>query len=305
MRDISWKIETLRTARAEAVLRITENAASAIENGTVPKGDVFEAAKVAGYMAVKKTSDAIPHCHPLPIEATRFDFAVDGLEVHIEVEVKSAYKTGCEMEALYAASVAALTIYDMLKPIEKDLEVQTVRLLKKTGGKSDFTDTGISDLRAGVIVCSDSVSAGEKKDRAGKAITERLKELNVEVEAYMVIPDEPADIEKQVIALSDEKGLNLVILAGGTGLSPRDVTPEAVKPLLDTEIPGVMEAARSYGQRRTPYAMLSRGIAGLRGNTLILTFPGSTRGAKESLDALFPSLLHIFRIMKGRGHDQR
>jgi molybdenum cofactor synthesis domain-containing protein len=95
----------------------------------------------------------------------------------------------------------------------------------------------------------------------------------------------------------------LILFTGGTGLSPRDVTPDAIRPLIEREVPGIMEVARDYGQQRTPYAMLSRGIAGFVGETLIMTLPGSPRGAEESMDAVFPYILHVFRVREGVRHN--
>ena len=103
--------------------------------------------------------------------------------------------------------------------------------------------------------------------------------------------------------MADNKGCCLIVTTGGTGPAVRDVTPEAILPLLDREIPGIAEASRNYGQDRTPYAMLSRSLAGVKDQTLVLALPGSTKGAAESMDALFPSLLHLFRIMKGARHN--
>ena len=303
MVDITFKGSTLRIATAQAVVAVSkQETIAAINSKTVPKGDVFAMSKAAGLLGVKKTADLLPDCHPMPIEYTGIEYNIEGLEITITLTVKTIYKTGVEVEAMHGASIVALNMYDMLKPIDKGIEIQTIKLLSKKGGKSDFKDKYRSDLKAAVIVCSDSISAGQKEDKAGKAIINKLEESSVEIKEYSIIPDEIEDIQKAVLKHAAEK-TDMVLFTGGTGLSKRDVTPEALKPLLDREIPGIAEAARSYGQNRTPYAMLSRSVAGVKDQTLVLALPGSTKGATESMDALFPAVLHIFRILKGARHD--
>ena len=302
MIDITHKSTTLREATAQAIVKLgSKETVSAITNNLVPKGNVLEMAKTAGLFAVKKTAEMIPDCHPMPIEFTGIDYQINELEIKILVTVKTIYRTGVEVEAMHAASVVALTLYDMLKPIEKNIEIDQIKLVNKKGGKSDFKDAFKTPIKAAIIVCSDTISNGKKEDIAGKTIIGKLKETNVNVIDYIIIPDEIKKIQEQLIKHA-ELNTDLLIYTGGTGLSPKDLTPEALIPLLDQEIPGIAEASRKYGQDRTPYAMLSRSVAGIREKTLVLALPGSTRGAAESIDALFPSLLHIFRIMKGARH---
>ena len=302
MLDITHKSNTLRIAVAQAIVQVSkQETIQAIEEGTVPKGDVFSMAKAAGLLGVKKTWEMMPDCHPLPIEFTGIEYAIEGLNVIISVTVKTIYKTGVEVEAMHGASIVALTLYDMLKPIDKGVEINNIKLLSKKGGKSDWKDKFRKDLTASVIVCSDTISAGQKEDRAGLAICEKLKTFDVTIENYSIIPDELNLIQAEVSKSKNKH--DLLIFTGGTGMSVRDVTPDAVRPLLDREMAGVMEAARSYGQERTPFSMLSRGVAGTAGRTVVLTLPGSTKGASETMDALFLALLHIFIIIGGGRHD--
>jgi molybdenum cofactor synthesis domain-containing protein len=219
----------------------------------------------------------------------------------IRVEVSAIYKTGVEVEAMHGAAIAALTIYDMLKPIDNAVEITSVKLESKHGGKKDFRQEITGDAGTAVIVCSDTVAAGNKHDTAGKAIIEKLKQVGIRTADYEIIPDEFELIQTKAKQLSDAN-YALVIFTGGTGLSPRDVTPDAIRTLLTREIPGIMEAARNYGQQRMPYAMLSRGVAGFIQNTLVLTLPGSLQGATETMDALFPYILHVFRVAQGIPH---
>ena len=301
MVNITHKNNTLRKAIATAVVQVSsEQTIDAVLNNKVPKGNVFEMSKTAGLFAAKKTSDVIPDCHPLPIEFTAITFDVRGLEIHIFTEIHTIYKTGVEVEAMHSASVAALTMYDMLKPIDKNIEIKSIKLVDKKGGKSDIKDTA-EGVKSAVIVCSDTISAGKKEDKAGKAIIAHLEKLNIENQEYKIIPDEILEIQSNVKRLISE-GKNLVIITGGTGLSKRDVTPEAIKPLLDREIPGVAEQIRAYGQDRTPYSMLSRSVVGTIGEALVMALPGSTKGASESMEAVFPAILHIYKIFKGGKH---
>ncbi|SEQ55123.1 cyclic pyranopterin monophosphate synthase subunit MoaC [Hyunsoonleella jejuensis] len=303
MVDITHKVTTLRTAVAQAIVKVSKpETIEAIKNDTVPKGNVFAMSKAAGLLGVKRTPDILPDCHPLPIEFTGVEYKIDGLEITVLFTVKTIYKTGVEVEAMHGASVVALNMYDMLKPIDKGIEIHAIKLLTKKGGKSDFKDSFRKDLNAAVVVCSDTISAGHKEDRAGKAIISKLESCDVKVNEYIIIPDEK-EVIQQKAKYYQEQGIDMVIYTGGTGLSGRDVTPEALLPILDRRIPGIEEAIRSYGQERMPFAMLSRSIAGTIGDTLVLALPGSTNGAKESMDAIFPAILHSFRILKGARHD--
>jgi cyclic pyranopterin phosphate synthase len=303
MTDITFKQSSLRKAIATATVLVSkQETIDAIQNKTVPKGDVFEFARAAALLGIKKTSDIIPDCHPLPVEFAAITYAIENMSLVISVEVHTVYKTGVEVEAMHGASVAALTIYDMLKPIDKGVEIHHIKLQQKKGGKSDFGDRPARPLKTAVIVCSDSIATGSKQDFAGKAVIQKLQEFKINTDNYSIIPDEIADIQTKAKQLAAD-GFDLVLFTGGTGLSPRDITPEAITPLLDRQVPGIMEAARSYGQDRMPYAMLSRGIAGFIGSTLVITLPGSTNGAKETMDALFPAVLHIFKVAEGMRHD--
>ncbi|MBL7766702.1 MAG: bifunctional molybdenum cofactor biosynthesis protein MoaC/MoaB [Chitinophagaceae bacterium] len=303
MVDILNKITTLRSSTAVAELYVSRpETIQAILNRTVPKGDVMEFSRAAGLLAIKKTSDVIPDCHPLPIEYASFTYQIEEDKVIIQAEVATIYKTGVEVEAMHGVSIAALTMYDMLKPIDKGIEIRNIRLLHKNGGKSDFKLEKVRPLKAAVIVCSDTVYAGKKEDKAGKSVSDLLQQHDIETASFQVIADE-AEMIRASLQTCIQESYDLVLFTGGTGLSPRDITPETVLPMLDREIPGLMEAARAYGQERTPYAMLSRGVAGFAGKTLVITLPGSTRGAVETMQALFPYVKHIFRVLSGMQHE--
>ena len=302
MVDITHKQTTLRQAVAVAVLKVSSpETVDAVVQRRVPKGDVFEFSRAAGLLACKRTYEAIPDCHPLPVEYASITHRVEGLDIIVRVEVHTVYKTGVEVEAMHGAAVTALTMYDMLKPIDGGLEIGSIRLERKQGGKADIKHAYPDTVRVAVVTCSDSVSMGAHADASGDVVEERLRRHGLSDIRRITIPDDFDTIQRKARELVSE-GLQLIVLTGGTGLSERDVTPDAVRPLLDREIPGVMEAARNYGQQRTPYAMLSRGVAGFAGSTLLITLPGSPRGASESMDAVFPYILHVFRVKEGVRH---
>ncbi len=297
MIDISRKDTTLRSAVARATLLLAPETAARIRAADLPKGDPLPVARVAAVQAVKDTSRLIPYCHPVPIDWVAVDFDIDDERITATVVVRAVAKTGLEMEALTGASVAALTIYDMCKMIDEHMQIREVVLVEKKGGKSDYRHALDRPLRAAVLVLSDSVAAGLKQDSSGRAIADRLVAEGVEVVDFTILPDDADRIETLLCAYADELRLDLVVTTGGTGFSPRDCTPEAMARVIERDIPGIPEAIRAHGVARTPYAMLSRARAGIRGGTIIVNLPGSRRGVAESLDALFPAIIHAFPML--------
>jgi molybdenum cofactor biosynthesis protein MoaC len=300
MKSVTSKISTLRRATAAACVRANSRTIERLLSNDLPKKDVLVVARVAATAAAKRTPDLIPYCHPLPIGAIDVDFDVHEDRVDIRCTVEAVWKTGVEMEALTAASVAALTVYDMLKPVDTEMVIEGVRLEEKRGGKRDFGKRAPKGFTAAVLVTSDSTFQGKREDRSGTIIREHLEALGIKA-GYTVLPDDEEAIVRSLRELIAD-GTNLIVTSGGTGVGPRDVTVEATRRVIQRELPGVSEAGRAYGQERTPYAMLSRAVAGVAGNTIIVNLPGSSRGAEETMAAIFPGILHAYGMLQGKGH---
>lgn len=160
---------------------------------------------------------------------------------------------------------------------------------------------GIGDamiITVGIITMSDKGSRGEREDISGKEIERMVMELGAEVLAYEVIPDDTAVIKAKLIEYADARKLDLVVTTGGTGVTTRDVTPEATKAVIERELPGMSEAMRAESLKKTPNAMISRAVCGIRGKTLIINLPGSPRGVRENLAVVMPALKHAIEKIK-------
>jgi molybdenum cofactor biosynthesis protein MoaC len=316
MRDITHKQISLRTAKAIGVIFCSPATIELIQKNELPKGNLFDVARAAAFLGAKATPQLLPHCHPVTIDGMEVEFEILNKDLHAELfnafilehtgivikgEAKSIGRTGIEMEILTGVSVAALEIYDMLKPVDTELEIGSIKLLEKKGGKSDRKKFFATPPVCAVLVCSDSTAEGKREDKSGKLITEMLQQVNANVKYYEVVADDKEKIQQQIKKWVAED-VAFVFTTGGTGLGPRDNTVAAVQEILERDADGITEAIRVYGQMRTPLAMMSRAVAGSIAQTLIVTLPGSTDGARESLEAILPAVFHARKMMKGGGH---
>lgn len=315
MNDITSKQITLRTAKGTGLLLCSMNTLELIKNNAIPKGNVFEIARAAGLLAAKNTAHLIPHCHPVSIDGMyiRFEYIEDNYinenkdapinhyGIRIDAEAKSIGRTGIEMELLTGISVAALTIYDLLKPVDKNLEITAIKLDQKTGGKSEQKKYFNLPPSCAVLVCSDSTAEGKREDQSGKIIKEMLVEMNAKIADYQIVPDNK-ELIQQKIKEWVKQDVQFIFTTGGTGLGPRDNTVAAVKEIIERDADGITEAIRMHGQMRTPMAMMSRAVAGSIGKTMIVTLPGSSDGARQSLEAILPAVFHARKMLKGGGH---
>jgi cyclic pyranopterin phosphate synthase len=314
MVDVGAKPVTARRAVAAATVRMRPDTLASLLEAGGPKGDAFGVARLAGIAGAKRTSDLIPLCHPLPLDRVDVEITPDAAAgtVLIRAEARATARTGVEMEALTAASVAALTLYDMAKALQRDIVIERVELQEKSGGRSGSWSREASAATAPprhvaqhealVITCSNRSAAGEREDASGPALVAMLRDAGWDVEPEAeVVPDDEAAIAT-TLAGATEAGYRLVLTTGGTGLTPTDVTPAATRRVIEREVPGLAELMRAAGVASTPMAALSSGVVGARGPTLIANLPGSPRGASESLAALLPVLRHAVEQLAGGDH---
>ncbi|GLB65213.1 bifunctional molybdenum cofactor biosynthesis protein MoaC/MoaB [Dietzia sp. NCCP-2495] len=325
MVDVGDKAVTTRTATAEGVFRTRPEVVTMVDGDALGKADVLATARLAGIGAAKKTSELIPLCHQIPLNSVKvhFDLDADAGEIRVSATAKTTGKTGVEMEALTAVSVAGLTLHDMVKAVDPLATMDGVRLAAKTGGKrgnwtrdiddhdnndDDNAQTGrpagpavIDQGRTGVVVVSSTAaSRGEREDSTGPAIRSWLLGRGFDPVEVHVVAD--ADIE---VALTEQvrRSPAVLLTTGGTGVAPDDRTPEATAPHLTLALPGVAEAMRARGIAATPTAALSRGLAGFSGRTLVANLPGSTGGVRNGLEVLDDLLDHLLDVhANGGGH---
>ena len=326
MVDVSDKAVTKRTATARGLFRTTPQVIAAIASGDAPKGDVLATARIAGIAGAKRTSDLIPLCHPLPLSKVAVDFELGADSVAVSATVSTTGRTGVEMEALTAVTVAGLTLHDMVKALDPAASLTEVALHAKDGGRhgrwrrdaDSETDVAVEadaavetpprapapggvvgDRTATVIVSSTRVAAGEREDATGPVIARWLSDRGFATGEPVVVAD--ADIAAAV-ADAVAAAPSLLITTGGTGPTSDDSTPEATAPHITTALPGVAEELRAAGRAKTPYSSLSRGLVGYAGRTLVANLPGSRGGVRDGLEVLGPLVDHLFHLASGGDH---
>jgi len=166
-----------------------------------------------------------------------------------------------------------------------------------------FSKIVVGMRRAAILTISDKGFTGEREDRSGPVLREILDKAGFFIASFEILPDDRLLLEQRLRHLADQSSLELVLTTGGTGLTPRDVTPDATLAVIDRQVPGMAEAMRAASLVKTPHAMLSRAVVGIRGQTLIVNLPGSVKGAQENLEALLPALEHALAKIQGDPSD--
>ncbi|AQA24583.1 molybdenum cofactor biosynthesis protein C [Rhodococcus sp. MTM3W5.2] len=316
MVDVSAKATTTRIAVAGGELQTTAEVIALVRADGMPKADVLSTARIAGIAGAKRTSELIPLCHQLSLSSVKIEFGFTETTITVEATAKTTGQTGVEMEALTAVAVAGLTLHDMVKAVDPAATMNGVRLLTKEGGKRGHwvrpdaaeaeaeaqTEIATAGPRSAVVlVASTGGARGTREDTTGPVLAEWLTAQGLSVRGPLVYAD--ADIAAGLAdALAGAPAL--VVTTGGTGTSPTDQTPEATRAVLDRELPGLAEAMRRKGSEKTPYASLSRGLAGLSGRTVVVNLPGSPGGVRDGMSVLEPILEHLLAQVAGGGmHD--
>ena len=321
MIDVSPKQASFRKAAAFGRIYLGQQAFNRVKNNSLPKGDSRLLAEIAGINGAKGAAQMIPLCHPLMLDHVQCTTHLeDDLKSIAVVCVVSAFaKTGVEMEALAGVNAALLAIYDLCKMIEPALGIGDVRLLVKKGGKKglwkhpdplpswleslDFDEKNnllFAGINVATLTASTRAAKGDYADKSGQNLKKLCEALGATIQTQLICADEPALLEKALNSILQKYDPDLIITTGGTGLSPTDVTPEVLKTLCQKEIPGMGELLRASGAQHISTTWLSRSLAGVVGQTLVIALPGNPNAVTEGVEALKEIIPHAITLVRGK-----
>ena len=317
MFEVSEKSAVLQIAVAQGCIFMQQTTLDMIKNKIIPNGDFPSLAEVSGILAAKKASDFIPFCRPLTLDSISITFELVESENLIKVFCKttSFSKTGVETEALAGVNGALLAIYDSAKQIDRNMTIGEIKLLNNKDFRSNNTlvarnvdtcEPFLSEQKttlpwAGLKVCilaiRDHSSWGDQEDESGDKAALIATTFGAQISRTCSVSDDYDEIELALENFISFQKPNLIFTTGGTGLSPRDKTPEVLMKLADKEVPGIGELLRKNSAQYTPYSYFSRSLAVVSRDCLIVALPGSTKAIEQGMSILKNNITHAIHVI--------
>lgn len=298
MSNESDKDEILYKSTSQSIIRVYPETLQCVKNNKSFEINLIESAKISAILAAKKSWEIIPYSHQKTIDHVRVEISIRRELIEIIVEVKGLSKSSLAIESLTAVSAAAITIYDKLRTLGDSISIESIRLLRESDIFLDSKEKMSKKLKAAFLVIDNSEFLQEKAEQIIKFTVDKLQNNNYEVIESNLIKTEHSLIESNLKRLCDKIKVDLVITCGGIEIKSENIVSDVTEKILDKKIEGIPELLRAYGVKRIPSTILYRGIAGIRGKSLIINLSGNIKEISESLEMLFPYLLHINKIVE-------
>ena len=303
MIDIGYKKPTRRIAIAQGEIILGEKAFFLLKNNQMPKGNPLTLCEITGILSAKLTANILPLCHPISIDSVKIICKIieKSKSIMITCQVNTFSKTGAEMEALMGLNGALLCIYDVVKQIDSKLKISNIELIYKSGGKSFFIKKNKNNLNTSIKFClisiSDRAHGKIYSDISGHILNKNLISYGFNCLNKCLIPDNYNIIKNTIIKNISIYKPNIILTTGGTGINKKDITPEILKDICNKIIPGIGELIRNISSQYTKNACLSRTLAGIYKQTLIIALPGNINSISQIMPVLIKPINHAISLL--------